>query len=325
MKRCVCYSLLLQNAELRPILLAQIAASVKSLRTHNRSVPVHAFVYGDEPELAGILAPYDVTIHDQGSYEDRLDRSLHHGAEVFSRYPVLHKLLNFEEISALAPSQVLLLDCDTMFFADVNVLFERYSKADCYAREEPFCKRSVLGYDPHDVDEELLAVIASSEAISAPPPFNLGVTLLNNQLWRRMPPDSLLLYYVWRFAVWMALNRGRGASAIAGSEIGADYFCAQIQQFVSNDDIRKSLQYPSQNRWIVDQFALWLTFAHIPNFAYEDFRKQDVIQGSEFAANLMQPCDWILCHYFTGNTKAFDSWVRKFMPSIGIGPTIINR
>lgn len=324
MRRLVCYSVVLQNPVWRPILLRQILASIKSLRTHNKSVWVHVFVYGEEPELARILAPYDVTIHNQGSYEDRLDRSLRHGAEVFCRYPVLHKLLNFAEIDALAPDQVLLVDCDTMFFTDVNMLFERYSKADCYAREEPFCKRSALGYDPHSIDEDLLAIVAASEGIVPPPPFNLGVTLLNNELWHRIPPDSLILSYVWRFTAWMALNRRENESAITDGETGVDYCCAQIRHFTDKEDVRKAIQYPSQNRWILEQFAFWMTLGHIPNFIYEDFRKQDVIQGSEFAANLMQASDWILCHYFTGNTKAFDSWVRKFMPSIGIGLAILD-
>jgi hypothetical protein len=311
MKRLVCYSLLLQNLKRRPTLLAQIVASLKSLRAHNKSVPVHVFVYGDEPDLPQILAPHDVTIRNQGSYEDRLVRSLHHGSQVLCRYPLLHKLLNFAEIEALAPEQVLLLDCDTFFSSDVDSLFERYSKADYYAREEPSCKRSMIGYDPYYLDEDLLDELASSEGITAPPPFNIGVVLLNNQLWRRMPPDSLLLSYTWRFAVWMALNPGRGTTAIDDTEIGIDYLRDRIEHFASDGDIRRALQYPSQNRWILDEFAFWLTLGHIPNITSEDFSRRDVLQGAEFSRSAAKRDEWVVCHYFSNNTESFDSWIRN--------------
>src|ERR1700733_12207035 len=202
MKRVVCYSVYLQSSERRPLLLRQIVASVESLRTHNKSVPVHVFSYGSAPELAKVLAPYDVTIHNQGSYQERLASIFPRGAPVLSRYPLLHRFLNFQEISALDPGQVLLLDADTIFFSDVDALFATYSNADCYAREEPACKRSADGYDPNYIDEDSLAGLASAEGITPPLPFNAGVLLLNNQLWRRMPSDSVFLSYVWRFAVW---------------------------------------------------------------------------------------------------------------------------
>lgn len=325
MKRLVCYSLVLHKLDRRPLLLAQVFASIKSLRMHNKSVPVHLFVYGDEPELTRALARHDVTVHNQGSYENQLARSLHRGFEVLCRYPLLHKLLNFAGISALEPEQVLLLDCDTVFFCDVDVLFAKYSKADCYAREEPSCKRSLLDYDPNYLDEDLLNTIARREGIAAPPtPFNIGVMMMNNQLWRRMPPDSLLLSYAWRFAVWMALNRDQGPAAIDDADIGIDYLRERIDHFTSEDDIRTALQYPSQNRWILDEFAFWLTLGHIPNFTYEDFARQDVLQGAEFARKHAQEDAWVLCHYFSSNTEIFDSWLWRCAPSFKARPPILG-
>lgn len=98
------------------------------------------FVHGDPPvALASALAPYDVQIRQQGSYEARLARFCPSGWPALRQYPLLHKFLNFAELAALRPRQVLFLDCDTLFFDDVDQLFERYADAQVYAREEPTC------------------------------------------------------------------------------------------------------------------------------------------------------------------------------------------
>jgi hypothetical protein len=143
MKGLVYYSLAASKAAPRPDLLWQLELSVRSLRTYNATVPVIVFTYGDlPPELAPTLSPYDVTLRHQGSYQAKLARLAPQGWQVLSQYPLLHKFLNFSEIGAHDPEQVLYLDCDTIFFADVDLLFSRYARADCYAREEPTSSRS---------------------------------------------------------------------------------------------------------------------------------------------------------------------------------------
>src|SRR5437016_1551255 len=140
MKRLVYYSFSASRTIPRPDMLWQIEQSIRSLRAYNTSVQVVVFTYGDvPPELAASLAPYGVSVCHKGSYLAALARMAPHGWQILSQYPVLHKFLNFYEIGALQPDQVLFLDCDTLFFQDVDRLFSRYSDADCYAREEPAC------------------------------------------------------------------------------------------------------------------------------------------------------------------------------------------
>jgi hypothetical protein len=324
MERIVCYSLLLENPQRRPLLIRQIVASIKSLRVYNKSVPIHLFHYSELPELTRILAPYNVTVHNQGSYETRIAQNCPNGWQILSRYPLLHKLFNFKEISALAPDQVLLIDCDTLFFSDVEILFAKYSEADCYAREEHSCKRSIRSYDPNYIDEDLLVELASSERITVPPPFNSGVLLLNNQLWRRMPPASLFLSYVWRFAIWMALNPNQGSAATHDGETGIDYLREQFQEFVSEVDFLRALQFPSGNRWILDEVALWFTLGHVLDFIYGDFTIHDVLQGQEFMSREPRATDCVLCHYYRINSVEFSSWIRGCTPPIEAASSMLD-
>src|SRR5438045_693112 len=115
MRRLVTYSLVASHANPRPDLVWQIQSSVSTLRAYNKTVPILVFTYNDVPPvLVSALSPYGVQIHYQGSYEERLARLAPRGWSVLSRYPVLHKLLNFSQITAYSPTQVLCLDCDTL-------------------------------------------------------------------------------------------------------------------------------------------------------------------------------------------------------------------
>src|SRR3954454_22335005 len=124
MNRLVCYSLALTEAEPRPDLVQQLELSVRSLRTYNTTVPIVVFTYGSIPrEVARSLEAFRVLIQHQGSYSSRLARLLPAAWQTLSQYPTLHKFLNLNQIASYRPGQVLCLDCDTLFFADVDSLF----------------------------------------------------------------------------------------------------------------------------------------------------------------------------------------------------------
>jgi hypothetical protein len=313
MKRLVYYSLAASKSNPRPDLTRQIELSVRSLRAYNGSVPVMVFTYGDVPsELAPALEPYGVTFCHMGSYQAKLARLAPHGWQVLSQYPVLHKFLNFSEIAALDPEQVLFLDCDTLFFEDVDRLFAHYSQADCYAREEPTCSRSHYGYDPTYVDEDALTRLGEREGVSIAPPFNLGVVSLNNGLWHKLARlDSVLLSYAWRFAVWMAVNPAQGAAASYGEGQGIAYLREYFDQLAGEDDLQRALPYPSANRWILEQVALWLTLGHVPGLTYGDYSARDVLQNGEILSRDPRECDWVLCHYFSQNTERLNNWLNQ--------------
>lgn len=312
--RLIYYSLSIPTDQQRSDLFLQLIASIRSLRTYNQSIPIYVFVYGHLPdELERQLGTYQVQIYSKEEYSKYLSHLFPRGWEALSHYPLLHKWLNFTEIDTLHPTQVLYLDCDTFFFDDVDILFDTYSSLDCYAREEPTCQRSHHGYDPTYLNEELLLDLTRHEQIIPVPPFNLGVVMLNNGIWSKINHlQSEYLLYTWRFMVWMALNPIDEQDAQYGEGQGISLLRTKFSQLVSNEDVTISLPFPSGNRWILDQVALWLTLGWIPNFTYGDFSMRQVLQNGECMDRRIEECDWIMCHYYSQNLERFDQWIKEY-------------
>ena len=195
------------------------------------------------------------------------------------RYPLLHKFLNLRELAATGAAQVLCCDCDTVFFDDVAALFDRYGGPDLVAREEVHSSRSAYGVDREFIDEPLLARLAASEGGTPVAPFNLGVVLLNNGVARRMAGlDALFVDYAWRLVCWMAQHPADGPAAAFGEFRGA----AAALGAAGPADLARALPYPSVNRWILDEVALWLALGHVPGLRTADFDPRDVAQNGEF-------------------------------------------
>jgi hypothetical protein len=316
MKRLVTYSIAVSDPEREFTLTKQVVASIRSLRAHNRSIPIVLYLYCDMPQLVSDLESSTVTVIQKGLYKTQLAKVSPKCAEVLSRHPVLHKLLNFAEIDEFDPDQLLLLDCDTLFFDDVERLFANYKNADCYAREEHSCKRSARGYDPEYLDEGLLAKLARSEGVSPIPPFNTGLLLFNNKFWRKIDIQLRFISYVWRLSVWMALHRQEGPAQCHDGAIGVDFLRDHLREYVKPEDERAALMFPSGNRWIVDEVALWFTLGTIPNFRYEDFSKRDVLQGGEIIHKAPRDAHWIASHYYSINTSRLVDWLKRYLPPI---------
>lgn len=275
MDRLVHYSLAFPPHEERPDLLWQLDASLRTLREHNATIPVWLFAYGSmPPAVAQICAEHRVAVHQQGGYVERLAALCPDGWPALAGYPLLHKFLNFRALDAAGAEQILFCDCDTVFFTDVERLFDRYGDADVVAREEVHSSRSMHGVDRSFIDEPLLARMAAADGAAVIPPFNLGVVLFNHGIWRALAPlDALIVDYAWRFA--------------AGA-----------------------LPYPSTNSWILDEVALWMALGHVPGVRTADFDPGDVAQNGEFARSDPHAAGWILCHYYSQNLGRIAAWLR---------------
>ena len=306
--RLVQYSLVLERDDWRPDLIWQFATSIRTLRENNRRIPVVLFLYGGlTPELAAVCHEHRVMVHDQGRYEHRLAMLCPRGWPALARYPLLHKLMNFRELAAVDPSQVLCCDCDTIFLGDVEVLFDRYAGPDVVAREEVHSGRSAYGVDRSFIDEPLLGRLAAHDGIAPAPPFNLGVVLLNNHVWRRLVPlDALFVDYAWRFVTWMGQHPATGDAERYGEFLGA----VEARSRSGPADLARALPYPSVNRWILDEVACWLTLGHLPGLRFADFRRDDVAQNGEFATSDLRSAPWIVCHYYSQNLRRIDAWMR---------------
>jgi hypothetical protein len=304
----VAYALELPAEVPRPDLLDQLATSVHTLRAHNGRIAVVLFVYGaPSPELEALCESYGVGVHQQGAYEERLAPLCASGWPALARYPLLCKYLNFRELSAHGAPQVLLCDCDTVFFGDVAGIFERYAAADLAAREEVHSGRSHHGADRSFIDEPLLERLARADGAAAVPPFNTGVVLVTGGLVRWLAAlEPAFVDYAWRFLVWMALHPAEGEAALYGELEAA----VAARPLVTPADVERAFPYPSQNRWILDEVALWLTLGHVKDLRTVDFDRTDVVQNGEYASTSPQRATWTVCHYYSQNFARVAAWLR---------------
>jgi hypothetical protein len=308
MDRLVHYSVSLADGEPRPDLIGQLDASARTLREHNPDIPVVLFLYGTmTAELAAVCHAHDLMVHGQGPYEHRLAALCPAGWPALARYPLLHRFLNFRELAAAGATQALYLDCDTIFFGDVAALFDRYAGADVVGREEVHTSRSHYGADRSFVDEPLLARLAANEGAVAIAPFNLGVVLFNRGVVRTLAAyEALFTDYAWRFALWTAQHPADGAAAGFGEFLGA----AEALALATPDQLGRALPYPSTNRWILDEVALWMTLGHVPGLRTADFDRGDVAENGEFATADPASAGWVVCHYYSQNAARIDAWLR---------------
>lgn len=305
--RLVHYSLCVRDERAREVLTWQFATSVQSLRAHNTDITVALFVHGTAPpEVIEVCRAFDVVPLDGGDYERRLQALCPTGSAALAQHPLLHKFLNFSGMELDRLSQILFCDVDTIFFRDVEEVFDAYGGADVVAREEVHSSRSHHGPDPSFIDEVLLRDLARHEGLAAIPPVNTGVVLFSRSAARSMALlERVFLDYAWRFLCWQALHPASGPVAAYG-ELDAALFARSL---VGPTEEARALPFPSANRWLLDEAAFWLTLGHIRGLRVADFRRVDVAQGGEFDPHRWAVREPVLYHYFSQNTQRIHDWM----------------
>lgn len=296
--RLIYYSL---ANDLRESRERQWTQSIRSLRMHNKNIPVWLFLFnGGSKQLLQEAERHHVHVQSMGDYRNFLRRA-HPRGEVLALYPTFHKFLALPQLPLDNLTQLLYLDCDTFFFHDVDLLFEAHSKHDWYSREEPASMRSHFGYDPKHIDEVLLEYICRSEGLRFVPPFNSGVCLLNRGIWNDIKSlRNLYLDFAWR------LLCGR---ELSGHDCGVrdPRIHAAVMETMTDADRSEALPFPSSNGWIIEQIALWLALGKLEDFSLGCLSQVQVAQGSEFENSPGEEC--VLAHYFSGGEQEFFSFV----------------
>lgn len=292
----VFYSLAFAGSQIAPV---QLARSLQSLRMLDRDMPVFVFLFGEPPPgFVDVLRKLDAEVRHLGDHGAYIARTEPERAELFALNPTIHRWLIQQEPELKACDRLLYIDSDTFFFAPPSRLFEQYRDADLYAREEPLCLRSIHGYNRTYLDEEAIAEMAASEGLRPVPPFNTGVCLFSREM-----ADAISMIvpryfdYLFRFLSWFHQH--------PVSEAPTETDQAQIHNRLLGPAAELALPYPSQNRWIADQVALWLALGQVPSLRFGDFAPSDVWQGGEFQQ--MSPGAQLpmLCHYYGGNMQRF--------------------
>jgi hypothetical protein len=272
--------------------------SIRSLRSYNTAIPVTLFVFNSISESVQQEAEAQrVMMISLGGYREWLERYHPHGAAL-ALYPTLHKFLALTEADTTGLTQALYVDCDTFFYSDPELLFESSDQVHWCAREELRSRLCPMGYDPTNIDEDLIEEILATEGLRWVAPFNSGVCLLNNGIWNTFRKlRSTFLDVVWRLLV------GRHCW---GGDAGSD---RQIRDAVlegaTPGDIVRAIPYPSHNGWILEEIALWLTLAHVPNLEQGIFAHSAVLQGYECIEAQKTGRQPIVAHYFTSLQEEF--------------------
>jgi hypothetical protein len=297
------YSLAFGGSEVAPV---QLAHSLRSIRFFSPDLPVFVYLFGEAPAgFVDVLRKLNAEVRHLGEHRAYIARTQPERAEFFALDPKIHRWLVLDEPELKRCSRILYIDSDTFFFAPPSRLFERYRGADLYAREEPFSRRSILGYNPSYLDENAIAQLRQGDKLRPVPPFNTGVCLFTREM-----ADSITSIvpayfdYLFRFFAWFRLHPDPRTPALTNAE-------QLVHDRFLRDAAAQALPYPSQNRWIVDQVALWLALGRFPEPEFADFAPSDVWQGGEFQQMSPSTPPPILCHYFGSNMQRFFGRLRQ--------------
>jgi hypothetical protein len=279
--------------------------SIRSLRRYNAHIPVQLFLFnGAPPAMIREAHRQRVEVFELGDYVQYLDRLSVHGS-LLAQYPTFHKFLVLTHSPARAANQILYLDCDTFFFDDVETLFNCYESFDWCAREEPTSRVSGIPCDPSHLDERSFDSLARAAGLHYVYPCNTGFCLMNRATWERL--DDLRTIYLelaWRLLV------GRRLAMTQPSAWESEIHAATMPRITDGDRFR-ALPFPSQNHWIIDEIALWLTLGHVPNLSQGLLHRDDVAQGSEFGEALRPGWPCVAAHYFSCLESAFFDMVGR--------------
>ncbi|HEY9841153.1 MAG TPA: hypothetical protein V6D23_11905 [Candidatus Obscuribacterales bacterium] len=283
------YALVLRQQARDTEYLFQLLHSLYSLREQNREIPVYLHLARD-PGLVTrhfLAAQLGVRCICFNGYAGLLDAFYPGAGAVLGDFPLLFKFLSLVHIRDLDPDQVLYVDPDTYFFKDPALLLARYRDADLYAREEAYSFGSLTGYLPEHLDQERYQALLASEGCSYVKPFNTGVMVFNQGSWLRLlEAMPQLVEYVLRF------TRDAGLTD-------------QAVPFPDAITALPPLDYPSENQWLREQIACWLTLGRLPGFSLEQLVPDELLQGCEEALAPGRFARPTLSHYFTRNSRAF--------------------
>lgn len=165
----------------RSFLFEQVLNSIASLRSFNKTIDIHVFVYGNmKAPTKKIQNLFNVSVHRRAA----ISKSL---------YPFFVKWIPLKELDY---ERVLLLDADTFFYSDVERLFKKYYRQDIYARKALGCSIGKEKLEHLNVGQDIKPKIWKKYQTSkAFPIFNVGIVLFNHGAHKKINFQSFLKNY----------------------------------------------------------------------------------------------------------------------------------
>ena len=270
--------------------------------------PVVLFLYGGmTAELAAVCDEHRVMVHDQGRYEQRLAMLC---PEAGRRSPGIRCSTSSSTSASSRQSSVAgsLLRLRHGLPRRRRGAVRPVRRADVVAREEVHSgTKSLRRRSRASSTSRCSARLAAQRRHAPVPPFNLGVVLLNNGVWRRLVPlDALLVDYAWRFVTWMGQHPAEGAAAAYGS-LGAAEARTSVRPGRPGPSAALPLGQPLDPR----RGGAVARARPRPGSQDRRLRPGDVAQNGEFARSDLRPAPWIVCHYYSQNLGRIDAWMRQ--------------
>jgi len=304
------YSVSFPNGAERHRLLRQLAISLTSLRVNNSSTRVVVFCHGDvPPELLVVARQHEAVVVERPPLPETLGTLVGALGPLLAQCPTMHKFVNFGSLASLEIGPTVFLDCDTVIFGSLAELHGRVCSVDVAAREElgsAVCRHADRRY----LDESLLADAMSPQPVL--PAFNTGVVFFNRlRLERAEELDRSFAMAAVRFLLWMAKNPPVSSDATQADVVPL----APLRALLTGPDSERlgglALPYPSVNRWLLDEAALWVALGEA-GLTFQHLEAGWSAQGAEPNRGALPRTIW---HYFSSNQHGMEA-------RLGLSPTV---
>jgi hypothetical protein len=301
------YSVFAETRLDRDRLENQILASVRSLRIADPTIPVVIFEYEDALDRiqTSLISLGAKIYHIPSYYSELADIAGPRISKILRHHPALHRWLNLSHPAIEEFSYLLQVDCDTLFFKSPRQLLAKYDQFDLSAR----C------YSQNPVDQGEAAMIPLERLYRAMDstlckrlaPFNCGTILFSKKGRAELKDrEQLLVSMLWRLLVWMKENptdnRHFGESRMIR------FFDVEKIEITAVDQ-RHMIEYPSPNRWLLDEVAMWLTCGAPKAISIGKLQEQDVGLGIEFLQESPLSTSRCVYHYYSSCEPLVAEWL----------------
>lgn len=163
-----------------PLYLYFTRRSIESLRKFNPEIPVYLFFYGNYFDINFILF-------------ENMKVNVIKKTGLSKEYSTSLKWYSLEDLKTIEEERLLFSDADTLFFDDINILLDKCSEGDFYARKEvgteEDSKITSIGntHFKNNFSYKAFNILAKAFQFKPLPIFNTGVMLFNNNIFKKFP------------------------------------------------------------------------------------------------------------------------------------------
>ena len=126
---------------------------------------------------------------------------------------------------------------------------------------------------------------------------------MNHGIWRVVTRlETTFFDFVWRLLVGRYVYGPRWAEHEWSMH-------RAVAESVTHLDAARAIAYPSENAWIVEQIALWLTLGWLPGLSQAQLSTAQALQDGEYREPGRLTAETVVVHYFSTLQADFRAWL----------------